>query len=902
MDQDDRAAARGLGSAGRPGMADGVTATVPNGEPREVGPDLTVVQPAAVSSQRVVHLPERSAEYSGKIDRGDWNAIEGWAWNRLDPASSVCLDVFDGDCRLATIAANLHRTDLQRAGMGDGRHAFRFPLSRQLLTNARHLIHIRPAGTGIDLVGSPIVLAREDAGFDAEVVKWMLGNVGTEASFARKPEDLAPMLNTLAQALDRVGARYFELTTGEEVDAPAAQLNSVDLSSDFAALVKSLYFNYPPVRIIAEEPPLVSVVVPVYNNFNMTYRCLASVEAHGAKIPFEVIIVDDCSHDETLLAGLIFHGAIRLVRNPTNLGFVRSCNRGRQAASAPYLIFLNNDTEVTEGWLDELYETLSGNEDIGIVGAKLLFPDGKLQECGGIIWRLGDGWNWGRGQDPNDPKFCYMRDVDYVSGAALMIRAHLFDQLGGFDEYYAPAYYEDTDLCFKVRESGRRTVVQPTAEVIHYEGASAGTDVRGSGMKRFQAVNHRKFFERWKDVLVTHRFNGQFAELEAERAVERRALFIDDSVPEPDKDAGSNAAFQHMLSLQRLGYKVTFIPADNWAKIDPYTRDLQRLGIECLYRPHFASIEDAFQRRPESFDIVYLHRHSNASKYAGMIRHRQPSARILYNVADLHFLRTERQSIVKDDDGLRAKAAYLRRMELGVMSLVDCVIVHSPAEARLLRSLVPDTNVAVVPWTIPVKVCRGSGKTTLRVAFIGSYRHPPNVDAAHWFVDAIMPQLRQRQPGITLLLVGSHMPTEVSSLSASDVKPVGHVPSLDTIFEQVRLTVAPLRFGAGIKGKILDSLAAGIPCVMTSIGAEGLELPAELQDLVVDEPDRFAGRIAELCHDDARYQRVAAVGLEYIRSRYSRDSIDELLRAACNRSDTTAQTIAEERDVGIVTN
>lgn len=144
---------------------------------------------------------------------------------------------------------------------------------------------------------------------------------------------------------------------------------------------------------------------------------------------------------------------------------------------------------MTPDWLDELYVTMINNADIGVVGAKLLFPDGKLQECGGIIWRLGDGWNWGRNGDPDNPKFCYMRDVDYVSGAALMVRAELFDRLGGFDEYYAPAYYEDADLCFKARQAGFRTVVQPTSEIIHFEGVSAGTDERGAGMKRFQLVN-----------------------------------------------------------------------------------------------------------------------------------------------------------------------------------------------------------------------------------------------------------------------------------------------------------------------------------------------------------------------------------------------------------------------------
>src|SRR5947209_13329854 len=429
----------------------------------------------------------------------------------------------------------------------------------------------------------------------------------------------------------------------------------------------------------------------------------------------------------------------------------RSCNRGFEASCGAYVVFLNNDTQVKPRWLDELYETLRRDPNIGIAGSKLLFPDGRLQECGGIIWRMGDGWNWGRDQNPEDPRFCYMRDSDYVSGAALMIKSSLFKQLGKFDQYYCPLYYEDTDLCFKVRQLGYRTVVQPASEVIHAEGASARTSVTGTGVKRFQAINHRKFFERWKDTLATHRFNGELPELEPERSVRMRALVIDDSVPEPDKDAGSNAAFQHILSLQRLGYKVTFIPGDNMAKIDPYTADLQRRGVECLYHPYSFSVEDVFRKRPVPFDLVYLHRHSNASKYAGMIRQHFPNARILYNVADLHFLRLQRQAEVQNDPGLRQKAEQMRRLELGAMVFVDCVIVHSAAEAELLAKMAPGVDVQVIPWTVEVRDIKKIEVERPGIAFIGGYRYEPNVDAAKWAVQSIMPGLRKEVPGIELL-------------------------------------------------------------------------------------------------------------------------------------------------------
>jgi GT2 family glycosyltransferase/glycosyltransferase involved in cell wall biosynthesis len=818
------------------------------------------------------------------IDFAGPSGIGGWIWNPYDPQQRIALELFDGDQLLTTVLANQYRADLLQAGIGDGCYGFSIAFSETLLPYARHVLRLRPAGTAIDLPSFPLVLTRDEAGLDP-TVRFVLGNLMAEAKNARSTDELAPLVTALVGFLDAAISRYAYLAEQSEPD-PAELLNPAELAPQFQKLVRSVQSNYPQLHIEDAPEPVVSIVIPVFNKFDLTYDCVKSIIEAGAKVPFEIVIADDCSRDETMLAGFAFGAGIRLVRSEANGGFVRSCNRGFDAARGEYVLFLNNDTIVNKGWLDELYETMRGDPQIGIAGTKLLYPDGSLQECGGIIWRLGDGWNWGRGEKADDPRYCYLRDADYVSGAALMIRAELFARLGRFDEYYAPMYYEDTDLCFRVRQAGYRVVVQPASEVVHFEGASAGTNV-GSGMKRFQAINHRKFFERWKETLASHRFNGELPELEAERTVERRALFIDDSVPEPDKDAGSNAALQHMLSLQRLGYKLTFIPADNMARIDPYTADLQRRGIECLYHPFYVSVEDVFRKHKTPVDLVYLHRYSNASKYAGMVRQHFPKACILYNVADLHFLRAQRQAELEGDPQLLEKAEQLRRLELGAMAFVDAVIVHSAAEAELLREIAPDVRVHVIPWTVPLREPNGKaprkGEVNPAIAFIGGYGHPPNVDAAQWAAETIMPLVRPQVQGVELLLVGSRMPTEVSSLAAKDIVPLGFVPSLDSVFERVRLTIAPLRFGAGLKGKVLESMAAGVPCVMTPVAAEGLDLPEELAWLVADQPDLLADRIAKLCRDNARYERVAKACVEHVAANYAPERIDALIRQACGR-------------------
>lgn len=356
-----------------------------------------------------------------------------------------------------------------------------------------------------------------------------------------------------------------------------------------------------------------------------------------------------------------------------------------------------------------------------------------------------------------------------------------------------------------------------------------------------------------------------------------QALVIDTVMPATGRDAGSNAILSHMRSLQRLGYAVTFVPTDLWTT----GAALEAEGITCCLHPWYATVEEVLRRHAGGFALVYLHRVDTAGRYSQLVRDTQRDARLIYSVADLHHLRTARQAEVEGRADLAAYAEHLRFLELTAARAADAVITHSTIEAALLRRHVPVERVHVVPWAVAPRPTTMPFAERRGVAFIGGYGHRPNVDAARYLIETVMPAV-STELAIPCLLVGSGMPESLRALAAArpSVQTVGQVPDLATVFARIRLTVAPLAYGAGVKGKVLDSLAAGVPCVCTPAAAEGLDLPEPLAGLVADTSVGLARSIVALHQDEGLNRACAEGGLAYMAERYSEGQIDALMRKA----------------------
>ena len=638
-----------------------------------------------------------------------------------------------------------------------------------------------------------------------------------------------------------------------------------------------------PLHFAQVANPDVSIIIPAHNNINFTYLALCSLLLGHNNATFEVIVVDDASTDETAMLEELVTG-ITVVRHPIAQRFIRACNAGAERARGKYIALLNNDVEVTAGWLDELLAAFDRFENVGLVGSKLLYPNGDLQDAGGIIWGSGNPWNYGNRQNANDPRFSYARQADYLSGAAMLAPASVWNEIGGLSAYLEPMYFEDTDFAFKVREAGYSTWFIPSSVVYHFEGMTSGTDVT-TGFKKFQEINRPKFKRRWASAFSNHGTEGCQPDLEKDRGITGRVLFIDYAPPRADKDAGSYAALQEMRLVQSLGYKVSFI-STNMAHLGKYTEDLQKSGVEVIYAPFYMNAGEYLDQHAADFDAFYITRYYVAQNVLEQIRRQAPNARILFNNADLHFLRELRAAKSEDDAGKLERARQTRTDEIEVIRNVDVVLSYNDVEHSVIQAYTDgESTVVKCPWVVDVPSAVPGARARKGLSFLGSFRHHPNAEGVQWFVRDVMPTLIAQDPEAHLTIYGSGMGDDIRALHTDHVLPHGFIEDAADAYNSHRVFVAPLLSGAGIKGKVLSALSHGIPCVISPIAAEGIGLRSGYDCLIAERPEEWADAVNLLCTDDILWETLSQNARGYMHNCFSFERGRELMRAAFEAAD-----------------
>ncbi len=627
------------------------------------------------------------------------------------------------------------------------------------------------------------------------------------------------------------------------------------------------------------RPISASIIIPVFGKLNYTLQCFRSLIREINFHEHEVIIVNNGSPDETKEVFSHLNGLVRLIDNQDNEGFVKACNQGAAVAKGKYLVFLNNDTIIKPGWLRHLIETAESDSQVGAVGSTLIYPDGRLQEAGSIIWRDGNGWNYGRGKDPEEKRFKYAREVDYCSGSSLLVRKDLFDKLWGFDERYAPAYYEDADLCFGIRSLGYKVIYQPLSRLIHYEGVTAGTDIK-SGFKQHQESNRALFVKKWRDVLQHEHLENDPYHVEGAARLRLRGpqvIVFDDDVPMPDKDSGSLRMSLMLKALVKWG-QVTFVPVYE-SNSEEYEALLEKEGIRIVA---LADCKDII--REGNLYAAVLSRPAVADAILPVIRKLDPNIKIIFDTVDLHFLRLEREYDLTGDIRYAEEAALLKKQELRLAASSDQVWCVTNDDKEVLQQHRPKARIKVIP-NIHTLQSRGKSFADREgLFFIGNFNHRPNIDAVHYFMHRIFPVVRKSLPGVKLYVVGSYMPEEIRGYGSdhADVITLGYVRDVDSLFENSRVFVAPLRYGSGMKGKVGQALSYGLPVVTTSIGAEGMKLRHEHDIMVGDDAQTFARMLVQVYREQDLWQRLSHNGYRHIEERFAPHVAEKNIQSALN--------------------
>ena len=509
----------------------------------------------------------------------------------------------------------------------------------------------------------------------------------------------------------------------------------------------------------------------------------------------------------------------RIIQSRVNLGYGGACNAAVDLASGRYIVLLNDDTIVDRYWLGALVETVEARSDISAVGSLFLNVDDTLQESGSLLFADGSTTAVSGKGTGVAHRYDWARRVDYCSAASLLVRKSTWDRLGGFDEVYYPAYFEDVDLCLRIQEIGHQVWLQPLSKVRHIQSASVDETY-----KTFLTLRNRKqIVRRWSHLLEQRLervgTDDEIEEMSTWVGMGRpnRILVIDDRIPASSLGSGFGRMVDALSELTASGdHFVSLFPATTG---EGSRGELCRIGVRILE----GDLEDHLRRPHIEYDVVIISRPYNYERFGKMVRKLQPQAAIVYDAEALYFRRTEREAQLSDDplvnERLRVEARNMQESEQRYFSDADQAVCISEVEAAFARKLEGASPVHIIEARLhdPQWTDRSfdQRRDVIFVAGWLSGAGSPNGDGLTWFVQKVLPLIRARIPWVRLRVTGQNPPSEVLKYASPSVVFEGRVRDLAMFYGDARVAIAPIRFGAGVKLKTIEALQYGVPTVAT---------------------------------------------------------------------------------------
>lgn len=629
---------------------------------------------------------------------------------------------------------------------------------------------------------------------------------------------------------------------------------------------------------VAGVLPEISIVMLAGSSVDETVACIRGLRSALRQLAYEVVLVDRSG--ASAFREVPPMSDVVVVESVAGDGLVCAWNDGALVARGKYVCLYQDGIEFLGDWFVETLSVFERSSDCAMVCGKVQSDDGSLREAGAIFWSDGCTSSYGRDENPAGAPYNYVREVDGGTVCPVLLDGAALREAGGLDHRYRCSGYALADLACRFRQRRRRCIFTPAAVSLSHavDSAAAMEDAALPG----QGSDRLRFWRNWRAMLGHRHFrNGSDLFRAREHGRFRRyLLFMDHTLPQPERDAGSRAVLQTMVRLAAMGFIVKFWPDDQ--RYDARLAEpLERAGVEILAEnPREDGFVRFLQDHGGDIDFAILSRPNFAPPYVAALR-KHSQARLAFYAHDLHFLRMLGQADVLQDPDVRKDALHMQVVEHTLWRQVDSIIYPSQQEADVVAGYVEPAKVHAVPLYVfdaQELAFERVGADPNLLVFVAFFGHPPNEDAAMWLVDSILPLVRRARPDISLHLVGAQPTERVMALAGNGVEVTGAVSHerLQRYYRAAAAVIAPVRFGGGVKLKVVEAMARGVPLATTSIGVQGMP-GVEACVEVADDAEGLAEAVVRLVSDEDHALRLTEAARKYVGEHFSEQAMESAL-------------------------
>jgi GT2 family glycosyltransferase len=639
-----------------------------------------------------------------------------------------------------------------------------------------------------------------------------------------------------------------------------------------AFLTSSARLSFQPV-----DKPKLSIIIVTFNRAAQTLACLQALSTQ-LDSRHEIIIIENASSDQTKLLLAKVDG-ITLIENATNRHFLLGTLQGAESAKGEFLLFLNNDAQVLPGGISAILESFADHPNLGALGARLIHPTGMLQEVGSHLHADGSAIGIGVGEHVQGLPFLFQRSVDFCSGAFLATPKALWQELGGFDPLFAPAYYEDADYCLRVRARGFDVLVEPRISVIHHEGA---VGVNSTEANSLMNINRQKFVDKHADFFAHYkeRSISPYSINAPQQANSKRALLVDDFFPIQTTGQGAPRSKLICDTLLRDGYTLTCVALNETSP----ARDVElNAQIEYLALRRESALLEFLALRGASFGTIVISRPHNMVEFLAM-KEKYPicakNCLIIYDAEAIFALREIGQRKVSQQTEFTIEQIeQIVSTEILKVQNANQIWVTSQAEQEefIRRGI---ERVHVVGYATSIVQSDRDFNQRKNALFLGpiTSEDAPNGEGFLWFMNRVFPYITI--PSFQITQIGSY--TLQKKFPPSLVNHQGIQKDLRPYFEDARIFIAPIRYGAGIPLKVIEAAAYGLPVVTTPYIAQQLSWQNGEQLLVANDAKEFKDKIDQLYYNQELWEKLRNNALVRVHQEYSLVNFQKNLREQLN--------------------